>query len=529
MATVLAVSMSTALLVAAVSTATAAPESLTIDAPDAPTAGTVELTGSVGLAEGEVTTVLYVLDATNSTASPAGADCSGNGAQGAEDDLNSDGSVGDPLDCEIAGVGSLNRSLAATTGLQVGLVAFANEAATAIVDPAGEATFVPPGYTGGDPRPRIDTVARSVVRNEIGLFDSKSLGGSGSGTAFNNAIREALSTLGDAPAGPKWIMFLSDGQSAVGDAMLSQLTQSGVRLRTFGIGEDATCAPSGSLFKMASATGESCVQTLDPASLTERITGSQPDAVNGVTVSIDDVSVAAVLDAVGGWSASFTLGAGTRTATARAVLASGSTITASRMFTVAPAPGGPPPGTTSPGPGALRATVVTVTRPKPMRAVLPRRVVGRVGRASSGASVASGLAGSRVLLQARPVAGAPWTTVDRDKADRAGKFVLTWEPKVRLRHLRVVLLPYKRWAASAAAVPSAEISACKVVKRSGDWSVTCRTTALAGSRVRLLDHGDITDRARVRSGSFRLDGTGRVTGHSIDIKGTQGHHVRLAL
>ena len=203
--------------------ASAASATVSIDAPPAPTAGTVTLTGSVGVEAGEITTVLYVFDATGSTASPQGSDCSGNGAFGAEDDRNGDGSVGDILDCEIAGVEALNGSLAATAGLQVGLVAFSNQAAAADLDPAGTATFLPPGFTGGDPLPRINTVARSVVRDRIGLYDPESLGGSGAGTAFNSAISVALSTLGTAPAGPKWIMFLSDGQAAIDDGLLQQL------------------------------------------------------------------------------------------------------------------------------------------------------------------------------------------------------------------------------------------------------------------------------------------------------------------
>ena len=64
-----------------------------------------------------------------------------------------------------------------------------------------------------------------------------------------------------------------------------------------------------------------------------------------MTVSIGSVSVAATVDAVGGWRARFTLGAGTYTATARAVLASGVTQTAQRTFTVAGTAAGPAPGT----------------------------------------------------------------------------------------------------------------------------------------------------------------------------------------
>ncbi|WP_457207870.1 vWA domain-containing protein [Nocardioides sp. P5_C9_2] len=510
--------------------ASPASAAVTIEAPVAPRAGVVNLTGTVGVAPGEVTTVLYVVDATSSTESPPGADCSGNGVPGGpEDDLNADASVGDILDCEIAGIQALNGSLAGSSGLQVGLVAFANQAAAADLDPAGSATFLPPGFTGGDPRPRINTVSSSVVRDRIGLYDPRDLGGSGSGTAFNSGISVALSTLATAPAGPKWIMFLSDGQAAIDDSQLVALRQSGVRLRSFGIGTEATCAPFASLYKMASATGESCTLVPQPASLSAGLTGSQPDAVNGVTVSIDKTSVAATVDAVGGWKASFTLGAGTYTATATATLASGATQRTQRTFTVEAIAGGPAAGTVTPGPGALQATGIKVTRPKPSRQALPKKVAGRVGRPVDGLTTAPQLAGATVQLQARPSAGAPWVKVGQDSVDRQGKFVLKWKPQARLRLLQVVLVPPQGFAESAAAVPPAKISACKVVKRGGGWTVTCRTTVKSGSVARLLAGAKVVDKARVRKGGFRLDGKGKTGAHTIDITVGKKGHVRLAL
>jgi hypothetical protein len=527
--TVLGISASMAVSGVMVAAADAAPATVSINAPIAPTAGRVTLTGNVGVGPGETTTVLYVIDATESTAEPRGSDCSGNGAVGAEDDLNGDGVPGDVLDCEIAGVLSLNDDLATTPGVQVGLVAFANQAAAADLDPVGSARLVAPGYTGGDPRPRIDTVARSVVRNKIGLYDPLPLGGSGAGTAFNSAIQTTLATLGSAPAGPKYVMFLSDGQSAIDDGLLDQLRSSGVRLRTFGIGVGATCAPSGSLAKMASATGERCVLAPTPAALAASLTGSEPDAVSGVTVSIQDVALAADLDAVGGWSVGFVLGAGTYTATVRAVLVSGATSRSRRTFTVGAAPGGPPPGTVAPAPGASKATAVKVARPAPSRAVLPSRVTGRVGLIGSRFRTSSKLVGSRVLLQARARAGDPWTTVDRGKVGRAGAFALTWKPQVRLALLRVELRPHRSFAASASAVRAAKISACKVSRRGAGWSLTCSTTARTGSRVRLLRDGRPIDASRVRDGILRLRGTGAVKACTVDVSLTARRHVRLDL
>ena len=518
-----------AVLLGTATPAAHAAASITIDDPSSPTAGPVTLTGTVGLGPGEITSVLYAFDATDSTSATPGSDCSGNGTLGPEDDLNGDGSVGDVLDCEIGGVVSLNNSLVTTSGVQAGVVAFANQAAAANVDPVGSATFVAPGFTGGDARPRIDTVARSVTRGQIGLYDVNPLGGSGAGTAFNSAVQVILATLGAAPAGPKAAMFLSDGKAAIDDALLDQLATSGIKLRTFGIGAGASCAKIGSLYKMASATGEACTLVQSPADLATGLAGSQPDAINGVTVTIKDVSVAAVTNAVGGWHTTFNLGAGTYTVTAKAVLSSGVTVSSHRTVTVAAGTSGPPPGTVTPGEGSLRATVIKVDRPPASRAKAPRRVTGRVGVPHGRLVPTRKLSGAKVVLQARAAAGDEWVTVDRDKVDRAGRFALRWRPRAQWRLLRVVLEPHKRFAGSAAAVPTAPISACKVRSRGTGWTVTCLTTAKDRSVIRLLQRGTVVDHTKVRHGSFRLHGRDGVGASVIDLKAGARRHVHLAL
>lgn len=520
--TALAVAVSMAVAGVAASPVNAA-ASVSIDDPGAPTAGTVKLTGKVGAGARGVTSVLYVIDASGSTGDPQGSDCSGNGVAGAEDDFNGDASVGDVLDCEIAGVLALNKSLPAA-GVQVGLVGLAGTAAAADLDPAGSAAFVPPAFTGGDSRPRIESVARSVTMFRIGLYDPRDLDG---GTNFDAAIQVALSTLASAPAGPKWIMFLSDGDAPVADAVLEQLRQSEVRLRSFGVGSGATCERSLSLYKLAAATGESCEVVRNPASLAVALTGSQPEAVNGVTVTINDVSVAADLDALGGWSADFTLGAGTYTATARGILASGATVSTQRTFTVAPSASGPPPGSVSVGPGS-RATAIKMNKPGPTRKPLPATVTGRVGRFTSQFETTKELEGARLVLEAQRGVGAPWQAVDRDKADRSGRFVLKWRVKKSMTMLRVVLRPHRGYAGSIAAVPAPAISRCRVAKRGSGWTLKCSTTAKDGSRVRLLRNGKATSSARVEDGTFRLRGTGSVGAFTVDVTAGK-RHIRLPL
>jgi hypothetical protein len=499
--------------------------SLTINDPGSLTAGTVQLTGKVGPGAQGVTSVLYVLDASGSTRAAEHSDCSGNGVAGPDDDYNNDKHEGDVLDCEIAGVLALNSSLP-TTGTQVGLVALAAVARAADLDPAGSASFVPPTYTGGDPVPRIEAVARSVTRQHIGRFDPQDLGDEG--TNFNEAVQVALATLATAPAGPKWIMFLADGQAHVDAAVLDQLRASGVGLRSYGIGQSATCEPSGSLAKLAAATGETCEVVANPTSLAAQLTSAQPDAVNGVTVTIGGVSVAADLDALGGWRAGFTLGAGQYTATARARLTSGATVTTQRTFTVAPAAGGPAAGSVTPGPGSLPATAVQVSKPAPTRKALPATVTGRVGRLTSRFETTDSLAGASVVLQARTADGAPWKTVGKDRADRRGRFELAWRVKGSMTMLRVVLDPYGGYAGSAATVPDAPISACSVKKRGGGWTLRCSTTAKAGSRARLMKGRAAVSSTRVKDGTFALRGTGRLGAYTVDV--AQGkRHIRLEL
>lgn len=500
-----------------------------IDEPSTPTAGRVSLTGRASAGGSDTTTVVYVIDATNSTGTAPGSDCSGNGAVGAEDDLNGDGSIGDVLDCEIAGVVALNSSLSASPGVQVGLVAFADQAAAATVDPSTGGLLVAPGATGGEPQTRAATVARSVVRNRIGQYVAKDLGSSGNGTAFNSALETTLATLAGAPAGPKYVMFLSDGRAGVDDALVNRIAQAGVRVRTFGVGKDASCVPTGSLAKLAKATGESCTAVSDPARLASGLTGSRPDGVARVTVSIDNVAVAADLDAVGGWTANFTLGRGIYTATAQAALQSGLTTSARRTFTVAGSATGPAPGTVKPGPGAGKATAVKVTRPEPSRSALPRRVVGKVGALKKGLRTTKKLSGARVSLQARTGPEKPWVTVAKRKVTKNGKFALTWRPKSKMMELRVALADYRAFAGSATTVKQAKISDCRVTKRARGWSVRCLSSVKSGSRARLVMGDRVLDRTKVRKGSFRLDGEGPVSGRVIEVAVGKRLVVRLRL
>ena len=371
-------------------------------------------------------------------------------------------------------------------------------------------------------------MARSVTRGQIGLYDAKPLGGSGAGTAFNSAVQVTLATLGAAPAGPKSVMFLSDGKSPIDDALLDQLATSGIKLRTFGIGAGASCATIGSLYKMASATGEACTLVQSPADLASRTDRVAARRHQRRHVTIKDVSVAAVTNAVGGWHTTFNLGAGTYTAAAKAVLSSGAPSPRTARSPSRPAPAarrrhGDSRRRIAEGHGGQGGSTARLPGQGPAPG-------DRAGRRSARPRLVSTrkLSGAKVLLQARAAAGDGWVTVDRDKVDRAGRFSLRWRPRAQLTLLRVALQPHKRFAGSAAAVPTAPISACKVRSRGTGWTVTCLTTAKDRSVVRLLQRGTAVDRTKVRHGSFRLHGADGVKAYVIDLK-AGARHVRLSL
>lgn len=549
-----------ALAVAGVATlpaaSAAASPTISIDDPGAVSAGRVDLTGRLFQGTAETTTVLYVVDATDSTELPAGGDCDGDGAvTGAAavvggDNLNGDAGIGDTLDCEISAVRAMDSSLAASAGgsLQVGLMAFANAAAAADLSPTASALFVPPGYTGGDAVPRVVAAATSVkrdcraqfpgVRNCIGAFDFKDLQGSGA-AEFGIAVDTALATLGQAPAGPKWVIFLSDGAApldvpapAPGEPSptVVALAASGAHVRTFAIGGSADCSASGGLAKMAAATGETCVDVNDPASLAASLQGSSPEGINGVTVTIDGVAFAADVDPVGAWRVGLTIGSGTYTATVTATMSSGVTVTARRTFTVtAGGSGAPPPGSVGGAAGTLFATQVAVRRPAPLFTALPKRVTGVVGTPGHTPKTTKRLNGATVLLQGQAGAGAPWVTVGRSTVSK-GAFALKWKRRAAVRSLRVALQPYKLMARSVSAVPVAPISACRKVNGRGQhWTLTCHTTAKKGTHARLFDGKRLVDRAKVAKGVVRVSGNGKIGRFVLVVDVSRKTHIRLAL
>jgi hypothetical protein len=518
--------------------------SITTNDPGHPVAGTVVLTGNVSKAANEVTSVLYVVDVTASSKLPASGGSCG--------DVNHDGgappgAVGDVLDCELAAVTALNSSLLASSGgvgIQVGIEAFGSSAALADLSPAG-GLFAPPGDTlAGETQPRIITAATSVQHHQIVRYNVKPLGTTG--IDYNDVIATAQAAFATAPAGPKWVFLLSDGKTSVNtDAASTQVTltnlhNSGIHLSTFAVGDNSNCNETGALSKLAAATGEVCTVATTPAGLATQLTGSQPDGISDVTVTIGSTPLPADIDPIGQWSVAFTLGAGSYTATATAHFALGSASTANRSFSVSAAPGGggPAPGTVAPGPGALLATVVQVNQPAPSRAELPTVVTGSVGLPSKHSLVTTKkLEGATVLLQGRKAVGGTWVTVGHATV-KAAKYSLHWKPTHSIHFLRVSLSAPSGLAASSTSVPVAHISSCTVTKHATSFSMTCHTNAAKGSAVRLykgshiVKSSHIADKAKVSGGLVKVHAAGKPGAYVLRVwlsKAHNAHHSTLAL
>ena len=498
--------------------------SISINSPAAPVpAGAVEVRGTVNAGSTtDITTVLYVVDASGSTLDP--------------------GSCGSAttLACELAAVTTLNTGLASAPGrLQSGLEVFSDTAEVASLQTAaeGELAFAPPGFTGGLPEPRLNTVASSVGRVgfsvHIGQFIDKRL--DGPGTNYSAAVDRALASLAAAPPGPKWIFFLSDGgraKSTVPADLAKFAAAPDVRLRSFDVHPtDGAC--SSLLTAMAAATGESCSPVGNPASLSAQLTGSRPADVLGVTVTVGGQSLAAVFtDAVGSWRANFALGACTYTATATAQLTFGAPVSVKRDITVTAPPAGvaaPAPCAVAPGPGALLATKVHVNRPKSSRFAHPKHVKGVVGRFGATPVPTKALKGATVLLQGRKRVGGTWTTFGKSTVGKGGAYEVSWKRRGGIRDLRVNLVAKGAYASSTALVPAAPISACHA-KRSGAARVlTCHTIAKSGTAARLFRSGDLVRHSKVAKGLVTMRVRGSVDGSTLKVYSSLKHPFTLKL
>ena len=456
-----------------------------------------------------------------STRTPTGLDCDGDGTAGqgaarvqGQDNANGDHYVGNTLDCEISGVTALNSTLANSSGdSKVSLEKF-NSTAEA-VDLDGSDTngstqlFAAPGE-GAGAKPLVVAAA-----DKLKTINTR-------GTTFDSPVTTALQTLKSAPAGPKYVMFLTDGKGKAAPATLNALKASGVKLRSFAIGNDGGCRTAGDLAKLAEVTGDSCFSVSDPASLSATLADNAPPAISSVQVSVGAKTFAANVDLTGGWSTTVRLANGTYTARATATLSDGTTYSATQRLTVT--------GSTGTSGATVRPTGIVSLQPKATLGALPVAVRGVVGKVVGRTlRKAPGLENAVVLLQGRTGAGATWHQVGRTRVGATGAYRVVRHNRAGVRQLRVVLLPYKHFGASRVRVLHPTISSCRITRHGARFTAVCATTARNGTKARLMHNGHLVKRAVVHAGHVKVSGTGKATRHVLVVDVNRRVHFRLAL
>ncbi|HWI50777.1 MAG TPA: PKD domain-containing protein, partial [Symbiobacteriaceae bacterium] len=294
-------------------------------------AGAVTATGIVSIGPlSDSGNVMYVVDVSGSTQSPAGRDCNGDGVVNGLDNINGDGSTGDTLDCEVAGVIALNASLAGSPGAEAGLILLGSSSAIADVSPAaGQQDFISPLSVdaNGNGQADIADVAKSLRWTGQALqFTAKSVG---SGTNFDAAL-SSLATAFASRAGENNIaFFLSDGQASLNTAPgspLSQVVAAGITVNTYSVGGASTgCGSTANLRRIADATGGVCTQVSDPSQLSSVLI--TPATISQVAVSLNGGAAQMANLAGNNWDLPLTIQGGIWNTIAATVTASDGTTT----------------------------------------------------------------------------------------------------------------------------------------------------------------------------------------------------------
>jgi len=241
-------------------------------------------------------------------------DCNGDSFAGTvDDDLNGDGKLGDILDCEIAGVLSLNDSFVGLMGVDVGLVAFGELGATADVQAiTGQQDFTYPEV--GD----IEVVAASLDNACSSYYGTCSSGSgyygvgeytyyySGPSTYFYEAIDEFNNAFAAEPAHETNVVyFLTDGKGTLKNdrTYLDAAVAAGTTIHTFTVGANAQrCGEYGTTWEMSDATGGSCTDVTDPTELSSALVGVTPAGIDSVELRVNGGAwIGGVIDGIGNW------------------------------------------------------------------------------------------------------------------------------------------------------------------------------------------------------------------------------------
>jgi trimeric autotransporter adhesin len=257
--------------------------------------GVVIVNGTASVGQGQPvpsTALIYVLDVSNSTATPVQAGCGG--------DQNLDGDFDNILDCEVLAARTLNDEAlspgATGTIPQVGAAAFANGAITADVGPAAGIQLItgPDTNADGVGGRDINQVLNSAFRNtgaQAGYhtFSERSI--ACCQTNFAAGITSATTVSNAAGANlRKIVVFLSDGLST-GENITGPLNAvpADVDFYTFAVGTASSCSSSGSnsLQRIADETGGTCTEVPDVANLPDILPGVISSRLTSLTLRVN--------------------------------------------------------------------------------------------------------------------------------------------------------------------------------------------------------------------------------------------------
>ena len=228
-------------------------------------------TASIGVGPPQAT-IVYVFDASGSTAGPGGA-------------------CGTILACEKTFFAGLNTAAAGSGSVnQIGLAVFGADSVQADMTPAaGDAPLGAPA--DGNTAINSIVLTNSNFNYQVGQYTVKN--GDADGTNYAAALQQALAILGASSDPSKFLVFASDGLSNQGglaafNAAVATLTGTGTVANSIAIGASASCAggTDGTLNAIA-VNGGQCFAVPDPNDLPDLIPNLIGSTLTKVEMSVD--------------------------------------------------------------------------------------------------------------------------------------------------------------------------------------------------------------------------------------------------
>ena len=252
--------------------------------------------GTASVGEGTAiadTTLIYVIDASGSTASP-----SGGSTCGEQQDYDAESGPDEIIDCEILAANNLNDTAVALGSVdEVAVIMFAGSADTADATPAaGDDAIIEPGADANTNGTNdVYEVLRSIKVAEYSseesgfeLFTDKPTADI-YGTNYSAGIYAALDVATQASNPNVIVVFLSDGNNNTGDD-ITLIDYGDVVFHTFAVGSGASCSPGsalGDLKDISDLSGGTCTQVTNPAELPDILPGLIVATLDSLTIEVD--------------------------------------------------------------------------------------------------------------------------------------------------------------------------------------------------------------------------------------------------